>query len=85
MNNNLIDKINIKFDEIEKDLAKIHELSHATKTISSICEIQEIKENIISKQKSIIDLLDINTLEIDIMDTFVTRLENTAKSLSAIK
>lgn len=88
MNNNLVDKINIKFDEIEKDLAQIHKLSSATKTISSICEIQETKENIITKQKAIIDILDSeieNSENLNLCDSFITRLENTAKSLNLIK
>lgn len=85
MNNDLVYKINTQLSEIEEDLAKIHKLSSATKTISSICEIQETKEDIITKQKAIIDLLDIDTLEVHVVDKFVTRLENTAKSLSAIK
>ena len=88
MNNKLIDEINFKFCEIEKDLAKIHKLSSATKTISSICEIQETKEDIIAKQKTIIDILDAeieNSEDLSLFDSLITRLENTAKAVQLIK
>lgn len=87
MNNKLIDKINIKFDAIEEDLRKIHELAEI-KTISAICEIQETKEDIIAKQKSILDILDAEiekTEDLSLFDSLITRLENTAKSVQLIK
>lgn len=84
MNNKLIDEINFKFCEIEEDLRKIHELSKIKK-ISSIIEIQETKESILTKQKAVIDLINLDTMEIHVVDRFVTRLENTAKSVQLIK
>lgn len=88
MNNDLVYKINTQLSEIEEDLAKIHKLSSATKTISSICEIQETKEDIITKQKAIIDLLDAeieNSEDLSLFDSLITRLENTAKAVQLIK
>lgn len=87
MNNKLIDEINFKFCEIEKGLEQIHTLSRL-KTISTIIEIQETKEDILAKQKAIIDILDAeieNSEDLSLFDILITRLENTAKAVQLIK